>query len=94
MCTALYEYCLLSLRLLSFLVRYGRWTASFCSDLVLNMSDVQVTGEQPGRLTQRLLTEISLGCYGLLLTPAELEQRLPGSCYLVVEFNRDLQLLL
>ena len=73
---------------------YGRGTASFGSDLDLVLVDDQATGSQKERLQQWPLADLPLSCDALVLTPAELEQRLNDGSRMATELKRDLRWLL
>lgn len=82
-----------SLQRLGVFGSYGRGTAAFGSDLDLILVDSGTSGEQVERLQQWPLAELPLSCDALVLTPAELEQRLDRSS-MAMELKRDLRWLL
>ena len=69
-------------------------TAAFGSYLDLILVDVEASGQQVERLQQRPLAELPFTCDALVLTPAELEQRLNESLRMAIELRRDLRSLL
>ena len=73
---------------------YGRGTAAFASDLDLILVDAAASGGQIERLQQWPLAELPLSCDALVLTPAELEQRLNDGSRMATELKRDLRWLL
>jgi len=83
-----------SLQRLGVFGSYGRGTAAFGSDLDLILVDVEANGGQVERLQQWPLAELPLSCDALVLTPAELEQRLNDGSRMAMELKRDLHWLL
>ena len=83
-----------SLQRLGVFGSYGRGTAAFGSDLDLILVDVEANGGQVERLQQWPLAELPLSCDALVLTPAELEQRLNDGSRMATELRRDLRWLL
>ena len=73
---------------------YGRGSAGFGSDLDLLLVDEQACGGQVERLQRWPLAELPLSCDALVLTPAELEQRLTDGSRMAAELNRDLRWVL
>ena len=73
---------------------YGRGTAGFGSDLDLLLVDEQASGGQVERLQCWPLAELPLSCDALVLTPAELDQRLTDGSRMAAELNRDLRWVL
>ena len=73
---------------------YGRGTAAFGSDLDLILVDAEAIGGQFERLQQWPLADLPLSCDALVLTPAELEQRLTDGSRMAMELRRDLRWLL
>lgn len=73
---------------------YGRGSAAFGSDLDLILVDAEASGGQVERLQQWPLADLPLSCDALVLTPAELEQRLNDGSRMASELNRDLRWLL
>ena len=83
-----------SLQRLGVFGSYGRGTAAFGSDLDLILVDAAASGGQVERLQQWPLAELPLSCDALVLTPAELEQRLSDGSRMAMELKRDLRWLL
>ena len=83
-----------SLQRLGVFGSYGRGTAAFGSDLDLILVDAGASGGQCERLQQWSLAELPLSCDALVLTPAELEQRLNDGSRMARELWRDLRWLL
>ena len=73
---------------------YGRGTAAFGSDLDLILVDALARGGQIERLQQWPLADLPLSCDALVLTPAELEQRLNDGSRMATELKSDLRWLL
>ena len=73
--------------------RYGRGTAALGSDLDLTLVDAEASGGQCERLQQWPLADLPLSCDVLVLTPAELEQRLRNGSLMATELRRDLRWL-
>ncbi len=69
-------------------------TATFGSDLDLILVDAEAIGGQFERLQQWPLADLPLSCDVLVLTPAELEQRLTDGSRMAMELRRDLRWLL
>ena len=84
----------LTLQRLGIFGSYGRGTAAFGSDLDLILVDAGARGGQFERLQQWPLAELPLSCDALVLTPAELEQRLNDGSRMATELKRDLLWLL
>lgn len=83
-----------SLQRLGVFGSYGRGTAAFGSDLDLILVDAEASGGQVERLQQWPLDELPLSCDALVLTPAELEQRLNDGSRMAMELKSDLRWLL
>ena len=73
---------------------YGRGTDGFGSDLDLLLVDEQACGGQVERVQRWPLAELPLSCDALVLTPAELDQRLTDGSRMADELNRDLRWVL
>ena len=73
---------------------YGCSTAAFGSDLDLILVDAGGSGGQVERLQQWPLAELPLNCDSLVLTQAELEQRLQDGSLMATELKCDLRWLL
>ena len=83
-----------SLLLLGVFGSYGRGSATFGSDLDLILVDAEASGGQVERLQQWPLAELPPSCDALMLTPAELEQRLNDGSRMAMEVKRDLHWLI
>ena len=83
-----------SLQRLGVFGSYGRGTAAFGSDLDLILVVAGARGGQVERLQQWPLAELPLSCDAVVLTPAELEQRLNDGSRMATELRRDLRWLL
>jgi len=83
-----------SLQRLGVFGSYGRGTAGFGSDLDLILVDAEARGGQFERWQQWPFADLPLSCDVLVLTPAELEQRLNDGSRMATELRRDLRWLL
>jgi len=88
------QQCVPSLQRVGVFGSYGRGTAAFGSDLDLILVDALARGGQIERLQQWPLADLPLSCDALVLTPAELEQRLNDGSRMATELKRDLRWLL
>ena len=73
---------------------YGRGTPAFGSDLDLILVDAGASGGQVEHLQQWPLADLPLGCDALVLTSAELEQRMNVDSRMAKEFRCDMRWLL
>ena len=83
-----------SLQFLGVFGSYGSSTAAFGSDLDLTLFDAWASGGQIERLQQGPLAELLLSCDDLVLTPAELDQRLNDGSRMAMELKHDLRWML